>query len=48
MTKQVLRIKGGGGDLERSKDFQIGISHDLMYAFQNGFHHENCHILFLN
>ena len=36
-----------GCNLEQSKYFQIGISHYLMYAFQNGFHHYKGHILFL-
>ena len=33
-----------GCNLERSRYLKIGISQDLMYAFQNGFHHEKGHI----
>ena len=45
MTKRVIRNKGCY--LERSKYFEIGISQDKIYSFQNGFHHEKGHILFL-
>ena len=45
MTNKLSEIRWC--NLERSKYFEIGISQDKIYSFQNGFHHEKGHILFL-
>ena len=44
MTSRLSELRGC--KLARSKYFQIGISQDLLYAFQNDFHHEKGHLLF--